>query len=436
MKNENLFLGVKKTDITPRVGCRLFGYVDDLYSDSVHDGLDATVFLLRQGDVFCAAVSITVVALTHTLSERIRQGIADACGMEKANVFLACTHTHSGPATFGMDSGWGGVDEEYCNTVLIPRITEAAKEAAAAMIPVTVGYASGESDIGVNRRELTPENKIILGQNPWGPYNPKMTVISFADESGRCAANIVHYGMHGTCAGHNTEISQDWAGVMVRRMEKLTGGITAFFNGPEGDVGPRLTNGRTTGICDIEFAMETGGRAAFDAMQVYRQIRSFTTPRLSAHSGTLRLPLQPRLSREEALRRREELLARQSSAAERALCAHYQRVADSHGTDCADRDFFELEQNVITLGSLVLAGFPYELFSEIGMRIQRAAGELDVLPIALANGVIGYFPTEDALCRGGYEVVMFGTTNLQEFVHDVDWHLVKETLRNIGAKGY
>lgn len=29
-----------------------------------------------------------------------------------------------------------------------------------------------------------------------------MTVISFADKDGRVVANIVHYGMHGTCAGN------------------------------------------------------------------------------------------------------------------------------------------------------------------------------------------------------------------------------------------
>ena len=72
-----------------------------------------------------------------------------------------------------------------------------------------MGVANGNSFVGINRRELTEENKIKLGQNPWGCFNPKMTVISFADEHGTAVANMIHYGAHGTAAGKNQEITRD-----------------------------------------------------------------------------------------------------------------------------------------------------------------------------------------------------------------------------------
>ena len=34
---------------------------------------------------------------------------------------------------------------------------------------------------------------------------------------------------------------------MIDRLEAATGTLTAFINGAEGDVGPRLTNGKTVG---------------------------------------------------------------------------------------------------------------------------------------------------------------------------------------------
>ena len=266
--NDKLYLGVEKAIITPKVGARLFGYAEDLFSNQVHDDLHATVFLFEQGDISCVMVSIAVVALTDLLSDRIRKGISEKTGIPLSNIMLASIHTHSGPATLGQDGGWGSADGEYCDGILIPRIIEAAEKAKANKQAVKMGYATGESHIAINRRELSIKNEILLGQNPWGPYNPKMSVLSFRNESGECVANMIHYGMHGTCAGHNLEISQDWIGVMVNRVQKLTGGVTAFFNGPEGDVGPRLTNGGTTGVSDIKHAEETGGRAAFDAMQI------------------------------------------------------------------------------------------------------------------------------------------------------------------------
>ena len=41
--------------------------------------------------------------------------------------------------------------------------------------------------------------------------------------------------------------------------------------------------------------------------------------------------------------------------------------------------------------------------------------------------------TEDALCRGGYEIEMFKALFTQELVPNADYHLVLETLRNIGV---
>ena len=118
---------------------------------------------------------------------------------------------------------------------------------------------------------------------------------------------------------------------------------------------------------------------------------------------------------------------------EKCMLKHYENIINSYSADYEEKEFMEIEQNVISLDNVVFAGFPYEPFSEIGMRIQKGAGDLEVLPISLANGDIGYFPTEDALCRGGYEIEMFKALFTQELVPNADYHLVLETLRNIGV---
>jgi hypothetical protein len=93
---------------------------------------------------------------------------------------------------------------------------------------------------------------------------------------------MVHYGMHGTCAGSNYEISRDWSGVMCDMLEKDSKAITAFVTGPEGDVGPRLSNGRTTGNRDITYVYEIGNKAALDAVKIYKSIRVYDkSPRLA-----------------------------------------------------------------------------------------------------------------------------------------------------------
>ena len=54
-----------------------------------------------------------------------------------------------------------------------------------------------------------------------------------------------------------------------------------------------------------------------------------------------------------------------------------------------------------------------------------------VLPLTNANAYYAYFPTQSALSRGGYEVQMFQTKCLQEFVDDADYHLICGSLKNI-----
>ena len=72
-----------------------------------------------------------------------------------------------------------------------------------------------------------------------------------------------------------------------------------------------------------------------------------------------------------------------------------------------------------------------KLFSEIGMRIDAAVEGLKVLSLSNTNGSEGYFPTQDQLCRGGYEIGMFLRNGIQPFADDADFHIVKETLRNL-----
>ena len=168
---------------------------------------------------------------------------------------LCATHTHSGPNTAGQ-SGWGDIDQDYCTKIFVPRILSAVEKAISNMQSVKMGVASGNSFVGINRRELSMENFIELGQNPWGPYNPEMTVLSFVDADENTVANLIHYAAHGTAAGENHEITRDWSGVMIDALEKQSGGITAFFNGYIvgilGFTGGQPFCGKTgQNICDI-----------------------------------------------------------------------------------------------------------------------------------------------------------------------------------------
>lgn len=423
-----LHFGVGREIISPPVGTALYGYFPDHFSESLSDDLTATAFFFSQGDTKALAISLTLGSLQTELSDRIRACLSERLNIPYGAILLCATHTHSGPNTVG-EYGWGDINLPYCEEILIPRVLAAASTAVSHSREAHMGIAVGESRVGINRRERTLERGVILGQNPWGCYDPKMTVLSFRDaRTGEELADLVHYGAHCTGAGANREISRDWAGVMIDRMEEAFGGITAFFNGTEGDTGPRLSNGETTG--DLSLALALGEIAARDAIAIRKQITDVSAPFLDAQSVTLEVPLSPRTDMETA-KREYEKCKEDTVNLSGAKQKHYRELLDSYAKGERDRDSKQIEQVLLRLGNVVFASFPYELFSEIGLRIAHEFPDHRILSLSVTNGTEGYFVTEDQIPLGGYEVEMFLNGHLQPYRTDGDTHLVQQTVKHI-----
>lgn len=426
--SEKLLFGVGRADITPKVGGNLYGYRPDLISNAVNDSLYATAFYFEQGETKALLISATLCLISTPLASALRKAISEKFGIPYSNVIIHATHTHSGPNTAGNE-GWGEVDGEYVDGILYPAMMNAVGEAVAEPKPVKLKITSGISLVGINRRQLNLDNSIGLGQNPWGPFDPKMTVISFVSE-GKSLASIVHYGAHGTACGPNHEVSRDWSGVMTDRLEALGGGVTAFFNGPEGDVGPRLTNGLTIGDLTPKYAMELGAVAAQDAVAIFKQNAPLVDGALTVSERLIKIPLQSRVALGEA----KEMLKKYEGKTvniEGRMKLYYEKVIASYESGYEEKTYVGFPETVLSLGEVAFVTTPYELFSEIGMRIAQASPYAYTLTLSNTNGSESYFVTEDSICRGGYEVGMFLTSNVQPYVPNADHHAVVGTVEHL-----
>ena len=403
----------------------MIGYESDLYSEEIHDNLDATAFVFQSGETAAVLVSATVCVVHKDISTVIRKQAEAQLGIPYDNIIIAATHTHSGPCTGEP------IDRDYTDNIFIPQILSAIRQAKEAMVPVTMGYACGDSLVGINRREpRLRDNKIILGQCPWGPFDPRMTAISFKNEEGQTVATMIHYGAHATASGINHTITQDWPGVMVRRIEELTGATAAFFNGAIGDVGPRITNGCTVG--DVPMAQELGGVAAQDATRVLKNVTLYTDADVKGVTAQMNLPLKTRIPLEVAQEKLQAFVGVDGVSSDIAIQQYYEGVVKSYADpDFKEAEYITEEQTILRIGNLVFVGFGYEIFCEISLRIQKDNPNFVILPVTNANAYYAYFPTQSAISRGGYEVQMFQTANIQEYVDDVDYRLICESLKNI-----
>ena len=141
---DKLYLGVARENITPAVGCQLYGYRPNIFSTTVADELTATAFYFKQGSTEALMLSITVCLINTELSKNIAKLIYEEFGIPEENCMLSATHTHSGPNTAGA-TGWGDIDKEYCSNIFIPRILAAVKQAKGAAVPVKMVWQAAKA---------------------------------------------------------------------------------------------------------------------------------------------------------------------------------------------------------------------------------------------------------------------------------------------------
>jgi hypothetical protein len=291
--------------------------------------------------------------------------------------------------------------------------------------PVKVGIGITDSLVGINRRQLLRDNRVILGQNPWDMYDPTMTVIALKGEDNKIVANIVHVGAHCTAAGINHEVSRDWAGVMIDRLEIESGAPTLFFNGTAGDIAPRIPNRGSTGK-NIQYAMEVGGLAAIDAVRAYNTIRTYREEPLALITGDINIPFVPPIPKEALVRRLAELQTKEGWSWERFSLEQLEEMyrTGNFGPDC-----LSFKQSIIRLGPAVLVPFPFETSTEIGFRLKTYSPFANTLLISCTNGSNSYLPAQSQLCRGGYEVDSFRWFRPRQLPDDSDRRLIEENIQ-------
>lgn len=428
--NDKFFcVGAAREDTTPEIGTFLYGYIPDNASTSVHDPLSVTAVAVSQENEKVILITAEIGDIQTELFNDLTQKISCECNIARNHIVISSTHTHSAPNLSGA-AGWGEIDKKYYETIFCPAVLNAAKKALENLAPAELAIGTTQSQVGINRRQQYADDSIGLGQNPHGCYDPNMTVISFRNsETKEGIVNLIHYGCHGTSAGLNKEITRDWSGVMIDRVEKETKTLTAFWNGAIGDVGPRLTNGQTVG--DISHTEELGGVAAMDAMRAYRLKGGYHSGKLEVFIDTVKLPRQKMMTLEEV----EAILSQYTEPEKlinlkRLKYEHYKETYEFLKSENKEiSEDLEFEQTLVSIGDVLFVPFPFEMFSEIVMRLREYSPYPYTLCLSCTNGYYLYLPSQDQLCRGGYEVDCFRYGSLFPLADNTDKNIINENLR-------
>jgi hypothetical protein len=419
-----LSAGIARQIITPPPGTLLFGYPSERRGDVVADNLNATALVLQSDSTIAALVSLDLCVIDEEETAKIREAAAAQTGIPPENITIHATHTHSGPATI-TTWGWGEKNHKYLDLVR-PKIVQAIVEAQQSLQPVRVGFGVTKTDVGINRRELTLEGTVKLGFNEWGARDDDLTVVRFEGKNGT-VAQLIHLSAHPTSRGGEPSVSRDWPGVMMDRVEKITGAKVLFLNGAFGDVAPRTNIGGATGDGNAA-ATEVGLRAATDALRAFHSIKEFRDVPLQVTHDDIDLPYAPLPDLEETKKQIKQYAhAAESWGRENAEWNYWNAVLKAHEQPPQMSRIFS--QTITRLGPLTLVPFPGEVFSEIVLRIKKHSPFAHTLCAGTCNGHYGYLVTREARARGGYEVWVMRAFSAYLLAENLDDVLVVENIR-------
>jgi len=91
-------------------------------------------------------------------------------------------------------------------------------------------------------------------------------------------------------------------------------------------------------------------------------------------------------------------------------------------------DIWSRRQTLLRLGPVVLVPFPFEVSSEIGLRLRAYSPFAHTLLLSCTNGSNSYLPAQSQICRGGYEIESFLWFRPRQLPDDTDQRLIDQNI--------
>jgi len=434
----HLTAGYACVDITPPLGLPMAGYgARDQLSQSIEDPLYAQALVIQAGDIRCAILCADLIGLKADIVAQIRERAQELTGISSEHIMICCSHTHWGPVIsegeYLTKALREAISAEYC-AELREKLAHLVAQADQARVPAVAGWGSGfASGLSFNRRQVGPDFKTAMhlvlppplaelasavGNElamSWhkdehlgprlsepleelegrrvGPADADVLVLRLDKTDGAPLAALVNFACHAVCGGGDFYgYSADFVGYARQAFEALTGCPMLFANGCAGDIVPRWRQQKA------RFRMGTalGAEAAKTYLSIDECQGDIALALKQAH---IFLPFNPHIP--------------PLAEAQAALAAHPQPESTAAASLRQAVHLARLKQDMpqgypaeiwaLRLGEGALVTMPGEVLVEIGLQIKQRSPFVATMPISLANGSIGYLPTDHACYEGGYE---------------------------------
>ncbi len=386
--------GVGSVVITPESPLWMAGYASRNHpAEGTLQPLQVKALALEDGSgTRGLVITSDLLGFPPETAQRLSGLLCQEHKLPRAAVMLSCSHTHSGPVLphalsdiYPLDDAARAAIEAY-GAVLEPRIMEAARQAFAAMEPVSLSSGSGITRFAVNRRENV-EAQIL--ENPFikGPSDHSVPVIRAARPDGALVAILFGYACHATVLD-GYQWCGDYPGFAQTELEAAHPGAKAlFFAGCGADQNPMPRR-------SVERARQYGRELAAAVDRVLGESMAPLDARLQTHYREIELSL----AEIPGVERLAELA--QSTSGYEQRC--YTRLLTDAREGRVSQPTRAYPIQLWRLGQQTLLALSGETVVDYAVFAKRMLGP-GTFVMGYANGVVGYIPSERVLREGGYE---------------------------------
>ena len=387
--------GVSKVVITPKRAMPMAGFASRTHNSEgvLHDLWAKALILEDSAGKRAVLISSDLLGFPKVLSDRIRDKLKTKFGLNRDQILLNSSHTHSAPVLGGALTDIYILNKEqlelieHYTRILEDQIVNMVGESIKDMEPADLFIQNGVTRFQVNRRN---NNAALLTQlsELQGPNDYEVPVIKVLNSKGDIKSIAFGYACHPTVL-NGYDFSGDYPGFTQIELEKThPGAMALFFQGAGADQNPLPRN-------TVPLARQYGKELAAAVERVLEEDMKKIPSKLVTTYSELILPLD-NLPTEAELTKISTTseLPYQKRWAERTLSVLKagEKMIDS----------YPYPIQLWTLGNHPLVSFGGELVVGYAINVKQMLGP-DAIIFGYSNDVMNYIPTSTILKEGGYE---------------------------------
>lgn len=428
--------GFAEADITPQIGMEAPGGYGKSYHRKVHDPCKVRAAVFDDGQKRVAIVGVDALAVHREMVLETRRAIHAATGIAPEAILVAASHSHSSGPVFGVRPGEyddagplvkklayeqsTAVNAEYY-TLVQKQLVAAVCQADRARAAARCGAGKGREDqVAFNRRFQMKNGRAYTHPGignpeivaPAGPTDPDVGVIGAWDQQGKLLGCVVNFACHATTSPGG--ISANYVCYLEQAIRGFFGpqAIVVFVNGASGDVTQVNNLSEVANPGPEPWAQLVGGRVGAEAVKVLLSMQPGTLAPVDFRDRVL--TIKRRVPTPQRVRQCLEMVQKDPKEVGPTEWTFAKEIV-LLDAQLKKSPTEQVEVQAVQVGPVVLLTNPAEYFCQFGLDMKKQSPFPLTFPVSLANGCVGYVPTEAAFGPhgGGYETRLTSYSNLE-----------------------